>query len=523
MLVGLVAGVVTAYLWQDSYVTSGLIRVVPAQVSQRIVESSVSDELAMKLAPIYQTVTQRTNLINLIQTYNLYPDDRRKYPIEDVVETMRRDIKMGSVRTIAALNPGSRTSGFAFTLEYTYHDRRLVEKVCSDLISSFMNESVRLRSTQFTQTNEFVREQLDQSRKELKEIDNRIMEFRTKNFGESPEQEQALNLRITTLEQTTSNLNNNVSRVQQEKLQLEASLRTLQDQWAAMQAPVVVEPQTQQARNEKLSALDKEISQAQEYLTNLKERYREDHPDVQRAQSFLNARLKEREQLQNEVASVKPEQTRPRVYQPNLNTPEARRLQADISRVRSLIQSKDLELEDISRQLKEAREKIRGYMAQLESSPAAQQQYQELVRERELSQKRYTDLVAKFDVTERASELESRKQGETLEVLDRPIIPLEPSKPKRPLIIAGGAFGGILIGMLLAGVREMKDTSLKNLKDVRAYTKLAVLASVPLLENDLVVRRRRRLAWLGWGAALLASVLMMAGSVAYYYLYTSRG
>jgi hypothetical protein len=65
----------------------------------------------------------------------------------------------------------------------------------------------------------------------------------------------------------------------------------------------------------------------------------------------------------------------------------------------------------------------------------------------------------------------------------------------------------------------MKDTSLKNLKDVRAYTQMAILGSVPLLENDFVVRRRRRIAWLSWTVACLAAALVMAGSIVYYYTY----
>jgi hypothetical protein len=81
-----------------------------------------------------------------------------------------------------------------------------------------------------------------------------------------------------------------------------------------------------------------------------------------------------------------------------------------------------------------------------------------------------------------------------------------------------GAGLGLLLGICIAGVREMKDTSLKNLKDVRAYTQMAILGSVPLLENDFVVRRRRRLAWLGWTTACLAAIVVMSGSVVYYYV-----
>jgi hypothetical protein len=45
-----------------------------------------------------------------------------------------------------------------------------------------------------------------------------------------------------------------------------------------------------------------------------------------------------------------------------------------------------------------------------------------------------------------------------------------------------------------------------------------VLASVPLLENDFVVRRRKRMAWLLWSAACFVGILIMSGSIAYYYV-----
>ena len=47
---------------------------------------------------------------------------------------------------------------------------------------------------------------------------------------------------------------------------------------------------------------------------------------------------------------------------------------------------------------------------------------------------------------------------------------------------------GLMVGIVLAGGKEVKNTSLKNLKDVRAYTNLPVLSSIPLLENALLVR-----------------------------------
>jgi hypothetical protein len=80
-----------------------------------------------------------------------------------------------------------------------------------------------------------------------------------------------------------------------------------------------------------------------------------------------------------------------------------------------------------------------------------------------------------------------------------------------------GAGMGLVIGVVLAGAKEMKNTSLKNLKDVRAYTNLPVLSSIPLLENALLVRRKRRLLWLAWSSAIIIGSIAMSGAAYYYY------
>ena len=101
--------------------------------------------------------------------------------------------------------------------------------------------------------------------------------------------------------------------------------------------------------------------------------------------------------------------------------------------------------------------------------------------------------------------------------LDPPSLPQTPTEPKRALIVSIGTGIGLILGLVLAGAREMKDTALKNLKDVRAYTQLPLLGSIPLLENDLVVRRRKRLTWLAWSTAGLVGAIIITSSVVYYY------
>jgi uncharacterized protein involved in exopolysaccharide biosynthesis len=159
-----------------------------------------------------------------------------------------------------------------------------------------------------------------------------------------------------------------------------------------------------------------------------------------------------------------------------------------------------------------------NYQSRLESLPAGAKEYAELQRDHDLLKQQYDQLEIQRQRSAAQIELNRRKQGETLEELDSASLPSSPSQPKRYLIIPVGAVVGLIVGILIVAIREMKDTSLKTLKDARLYSQLPILGSVPLLENDVVVQRRKQVMWVGWAAATVAGLLIMAGSVVHYYM-----
>lgn len=510
VFIGIVIGVVSAYLWPDSYRAEGTIRVVPPQVSTRLLQTNISEEMAQRISAIQLDIMGRSVLLNLIQTHNLYPDERKRLPTEDVIEEMRNGIYIGQIQGI---NRGAKT-GSAFSVSFSYHDKRLAQKVCSELITRFVDESTRTRSTQSLVTTEFFRDQLEMAKRELDEIDTKLTQFRQTNMGQLPEQESAIIGRMSALESTLQNVNNSMSRVNQEKLQLETSLRVMREQASAIaETPVQSGPVS--VRDDRLGPLDREISQLENSLMSLRERYRDNHPDVARVETLLAQKRKQRDGVVAEIDVKRSELEKSRPGSTQARIPAE--LGANIARVETALKSKDMEMADLQKQLHDSRARINNLQSRLEASPAAAQEFIQLMRDRELAQQRFAAMSAKMQISSLATDLENRKQGETLEVLEQPILPAEPYAPKREFIILGGLFAGLAVGIALASGRELRDTSLKNLKDVRAYTRLTVLGSIPLLENDFVVRRRRRLAWLAWSAAFLLGVLLMTGSIVYYY------
>lgn len=526
---GLVLGVIVAYLWPDSYRASGLIRVVPPKVPSQLVPTNLTEAMTQKVMGIHQTIVSRPILTNVIQTYNLYPDERKRRPMEDVIEQMRADIRVGELRGLGR----SVSNGSAFAVSFSYSDKRLATQVCSDIITRFVDESTRSRSQQTMTTTQFFKEQLDAARSELEELDRKMALFRSRNIGQLPEQEQALFNRLTALESGVQSINSSMSRVNQEKLQLETNIRMLRDQamvraaqgGSGPSAPGGGQRQITSAEA-RLAEINREIARLENSISVLKESYTETHPDVRRLSGFLEMKKREQAQASADAQAAALEANAAQESRPGSSPSPAPGPRIDfesaaaIARVQSALQAKDMELEDLARRMRDEQVKIREANAQIQASPVAQQEYVQLVRQRTMAQDRFNDLSGKTQMSAMATEVESRQQGETLEILEQPVMPSEPFSPKREIIIIAGLVVGIGLGVGMASAREIKDTSLKNLKDVRAYTKLTVLGSIPLLENDFVVRRRRRLGWLAWAAALLLGMLLMAGSVVYYY--TSR-
>jgi len=508
-----VASVVGVYLYPDNYVSQAVVKIVPQQVPQNMVQSAINQQMSDRINSMAQTIMSRTVLTTIINTFNLYQRERSRMPIEDVIELMKKDIQIAPVAS--PTGPNDRVPAFAVT--FAYENRLLAQRVVQDLVSRFIDENIRNRSNATFQTTQFIKDQLDDAKKQLDDSENKLASFRMQNNGRLPDQVDANMRSLAALQAEATFLNSQISRANQEKLQYESNVRIMKDQLTAMTRDASPGGIAAERKSERLVEAERDVQSWDSQLSGLRQHYKDSFPDVQNAIARLDIARKKRDEIAAEDAAKKPEG--PVATASNAQaTREARELDANIRRLQSAIEGRDLEIQDYTKQMKRSAESIKAYQGRIETVPLGEKQYADLMRDRDLAKNRYVDLSEKLGKAEIAQEMEGRKQGETLELLDPASLPTTPTEPKRPLVIAVGAALGLLFGVVIATAREMKDTSLKNLKDVRAYTQMAILGSIPLLENDFVVRRRRRLAWLGWTTACLAAAVVMSGSIVYYYV-----
>src|SRR3989475_9298930 len=122
------------------YRSTATLLVERPQVAETFVKSSVSSELETRLQTISQEILSRSQLQELITRFDLYPEFRKRVTPEEVIERMRRDIRIEFKWGDPQI---ARGPTIAFTLSYRGRDPETVAKVTNTLASLFVEQNAK--------------------------------------------------------------------------------------------------------------------------------------------------------------------------------------------------------------------------------------------------------------------------------------------------------------------------------------------------------------------------------------------
>ncbi len=518
MFLGLVAAVVVGFLWPDTYVSQATLRIVPQQVPEKLVPSALNTQIGERLNQMQQEILSRTGIEEIIRkpALDLYKKERSRLPMEDVVVLMRKNIDISPIGN----QRGGRYAS-AFAIQFSYPDRYKAQSVVRELVARFTDSNIRVQKQQADTTTDFLTSELRQAKEKMDAANQAITRFTIENQGKLPQQESTNAQTLNMLQLQLMNIGQNLSSAQKDKAMLETQIdnnRNEQNSVTAMLEDVIPGSGPTAVRNEALISLQKDIADAQSHLASLNKQFGRNHPDVANQQAVVDSL--ERRRVDLELAAISrpaPKQgTQPvRVINPAMQK-RLEDLKAAQKILLASISGKQTDIDTYIVQQRSVEKEIESYRKRLEESPLNAQQYAALLNDYTLKKQDYEDKLRRTNLSETSQNLEERKAGETLEQLDQASLPEQASQPNRPIWALVGTIGGLFLGLMLAAAKEVKDTSLKNLKDVRAYTNLPVLSSIPLLENALLVRRKRRLAWAAWSCSVVIGFALMGGAVYYH-------
>src|ERR1700746_348063 len=134
---GLVISVVVAFSMPDVYVSTATIRVTPQQISEQLVASVTSQDVADRINAMALVIYSRATMTSLINQYGLYKKDLKDEPLEDVIEKMKRNV---ITQPTGGTNAGNRVLP-TMLVGFRYSDKYTAQKVCQDIVARLMSLS----------------------------------------------------------------------------------------------------------------------------------------------------------------------------------------------------------------------------------------------------------------------------------------------------------------------------------------------------------------------------------------------
>ena len=139
--------------YTEAYRSTAVLRIGQPRISNRYVAGNPIDPQAL-VRRMKETLFSRASLVNIIQTYALYPREIKRVPIEDVIETMRQDLEIKVA--------GEDT----FRIGFTYRDNVLAQKVVSELVGRIFSEYEQSRKSEVTMAREFLSSRVEDTARE---------------------------------------------------------------------------------------------------------------------------------------------------------------------------------------------------------------------------------------------------------------------------------------------------------------------------------------------------------------------
>ncbi len=510
------------------YRSSATILIEDQQIPRSMVETTITDFADKRIELIRQRVMTRDRILSIIQKHKVYLDERDKLVPSELVKRFMEDaeIKMIAADVLDPQRGGSKAT-IAFTIAFNDRNPVLAQAVANELVSLFLDENTRVRTQRAAKTTEFLSAEAEKLKTEIQAFETQIVDYKSK-FGKSlPEMLQTNHASINRAREDLRDADSDIRIARDRIVYLTDSLRQAKDDVPAAQSdkPLTKEeqlrilksqfihlsslytskhPDAQRVKRQiqnlepsftgETTGLDtrKELTQAENELAMLKERYAPNHPDLIKQQQ----RVAKLTQTLNDATS-----------QEDMQDDVRHQDSALYMTVTNQLRATQHELEQLLKRKEELQKNIEELQSHINETPLVEKEYLELLRMRQTSLNKYADLEAKHREAKLAQTLEEEQKGETFTLIEPPIAPEKPEKPDREKIMLLSLGLGIALGLALTILMELLNEVIRGPKALERITGKLPVVVIPYIETPMDRALRKRRLTLIW---IISSVIIIA-------------
>ena len=473
------ASVVSFALYLPNLYRATASALVERPVSEQFVRTAVTGELEGRLHVIKQEILSRARLSDLIHRYNLYPELVRGKDLDSALDQMRRDIV---VEPSGPEQLSGKTKTVAFTVSYTGRDRDKVADVANDITNFYVSQNDELRSEEAVKTTQFLKQQLDGAKTQLDAQEAKLHAYTASHSGELP---QDVQVNLATLERLNTQL----------RLNSEQQIRTLEQRQRLTETFNPVTGTVTKSDPE--SATGDLIDQKKQELNQLETRFTSKHPDVVR--------------LKQEIAALEATQ-KPAV--PPVVPAEDPVAVGQATGKASVVANLDAELDKEKKEEADLRSTISTFEQRLESVPERQEEFALVSRDHAAAQEMYNSLLTRFGEAQVGESMEIDRGGERFRILETAMPPSDPSAPNRVRLLMMGFILALVAAFVAVLAVEQFDTSFHSVDELRGFTSVPVLVSIPHIHPRPTARVLRTACATGCLFAVLALTFTLSAHLA---------
>lgn len=173
----LAIGMAVAMLWPPTFLSEGKILVQSQQIPVDLVRPTVTATASERIATIEQRVMTRDNILKIVDKYQLFPNQRSALSRTEILELMRANTVIKPVE-LDSQRRQSENFTVAVTVGFSDRQPETATRVANELITLFLNEDARNRTSRATETTKFLEQEAQKLQVELASIDVKIAESR---------------------------------------------------------------------------------------------------------------------------------------------------------------------------------------------------------------------------------------------------------------------------------------------------------------------------------------------------------
>jgi polysaccharide chain length determinant protein (PEP-CTERM system associated) len=481
-LTGIVATAAIALLLAPVYKSEATILIEDQEIPPDYVMTTITTFAEQRLQSINQRITSSDRMLEIINKFDLYREERRKKTNEEIIARMRDAVNLRLISSDVVDRrtgrPAKATIAFSLSFQAKESPAK-VQQVADELTSLFLEENLRIREKATREITVFLEDEVDLQKKRLDQLEGQIMAFKDEHLDELPEMLESNVQRLATVERS-------IERLEDQLKSLKEREGYLQTQLAALEPELENDPDEQR------------LQQLEIQLITLKTRLSEEHPDVIKTRAEI-ADLEKR--IYPDGAPSDGENRKP-------DNPAYVTLSSQLAGTRADI---DFTAQQIRKQQREEEK----YQRRIETTPKIEKEYTTLLIERSSAREKLNDLMRKINEARVAHNLEKDQKGERFTMIDPPRLPEKPFKPNRLLIFVVGVVLSLGAGLGVAVLKEFSDRAVYSAELLPALFSAPVLGGIREIKTPRD-RRRKRVLRIGLAAAL---VVAAAGSVVVFHYF----